>query len=84
MRDAADKLAEALQPLRLLQPPFETLPVGFGTQPLPFRFGGQPLGDVTDRHHHLGPGCGRQRADADLNGQFPAILIRDGPPQALT
>ncbi len=83
VRDAADELAEAFQPLRLLQPPFEAFLVGFGAQPFGFGLGGQPLGDVADGHRHLVSGCGGQRAEADLDRELPPVLADRGPLQAL-
>ncbi len=84
VRDPADQLAEALQPLRLLQPPFETLLVGFGPQPLSFGFGGQPLGDVTDSHRSHNPAFGGQRTQADLDGELAPVLSHRRQDQALT
>ena len=49
MSDAADELAEALQPAGLLQPPLEALLFGGGPQPLALGLHRQPLGDVPDR-----------------------------------
>ena len=49
MGDAAGELAEALQPLGLVQLALEALPLGLGLQPFPFGLRLEPLGDVADR-----------------------------------
>ena len=46
VRDPADQLTEALQPLGLLQPPFVALPLGFRPQPVPLGLLRQPAGDI--------------------------------------
>ena len=66
VRDAADQLPQALQPLGLLQPPLDAFLLGDGTQALPFGFHGQPLGDVPDRggDQHPDPVAHRQPGSA--------------------
>ena len=46
--DPAGELAQAFQPLRLVQLPLQLVPLGLGPQPLPLGGDLQPLGDVPD------------------------------------
>ena len=89
VRHATGQLAQALQPLRLLQLALHPVPLGLGAVPLPLGLDGLPLADVPDgrRDQDALPGIdgrqgdlGRERAAIPAApGQFQARSHRPGP-----
>ena len=78
MRDSADELPQALQPLGLGEPPFHPLLLRDGPQAFPLGLGSQPLGGVPDRGRDQRPVLHRQPAQGDLRGEPAAVPAQPG------
>jgi hypothetical protein len=78
VRDAAGELAEALQPLRLLQLAFQLVPLGLASQPLALGLQFQPLGHVADRGDDQEAVVGVDRRQRDLRAERAAVTAAGG------
>ena len=78
VRHPAGELAQAFQPLRLVQLPLQLVPLGLAAQPLPLRRDLQPLGHVPDHRGDQEPLIGSHGGQGNLGGEGAAVAAAPG------